>query len=352
MIEIAPLPSFDDLKARLRQLPGPDEAAAEAARGRQAGLTKPAGSLGRLEELAVWLGAWQGREPPRLERVLALVFAGNHGVAARGVSAYPAAVTAQMVANFEAGGAAINQLCKVARAELAVVPLDLERPTGDFCIEPAMTEAECLDALDRGIAVRAVRLWISWRSARWASATPRRPRRSAPRCTAGRRPGGPARAPGLDPHGVAHKAAVVGRGLTRHAEAFRDPLEVLRRLGGREIAAIAGAILAARMQRIPVLLDGFVAGAAAAVLHALTPDALDHAQAAHLSAEPGHARLLERLKLRPLLQLDMRLGEASGAALAVLLCRAALACHTGMATFAEAGVSTGVGNLSNCGGAG
>jgi nicotinate-nucleotide--dimethylbenzimidazole phosphoribosyltransferase len=132
---------------------------------------------------------------------------------------------------------------------------------------------------------------------------------------------------------------VVGRALTRHAEAFGDPLEVLRRVGGREIAALAGAVLAARAYGVPVLLDGFVAGAAAAVLHALAPDALAHVHAAHLSAEPGHVRLLERLQLRPLLQLDMRLGEASGAALGVLLCRAALACHTGMATFAEAGVS-------------
>ena len=152
MVEIAPLKSFDDLRARLGQLPGPNEAAAQAARAHQAELVKPRGSLGRLEELAVWLAAWQGRQPPRLERTLVLVFAGNHGVAARGVSAYPPEVTAQMVANFEAGAAAINQLCGVAGAELAVVPLELERPTGDFCVGPAMSETECLDALNRGMA--------------------------------------------------------------------------------------------------------------------------------------------------------------------------------------------------------
>ena len=266
------------------------------------------------------------------------MFAGNHGVAARGVSAYPAAVTAQMVENFEAGGAAISQLCRVGQAALGVVPLDLERTTNDFCIGPAMTEAECLDALNRGIAAVPSGLDLLAVGEMGIGNTTA----AAAICAA--LYGGPAAwwtgpGTGLDPHGVAHKAAVVGRGLTRHAGAFRDPLEVLRRLGGREIAAMAGAILAARMQRIPVLLDGFVAGAAAAVLHALEPHALAHAQAAHLSAEPGHARLLECLKLRPLLQLDMRLGEASGAALGVLLCRAALACHTGMATFAEAGVS-------------
>jgi nicotinate-nucleotide--dimethylbenzimidazole phosphoribosyltransferase len=338
MIEIAPLASFDDLKERLGQLSGPDEEAAAAARRRQARLTKPPGSLGRLEELALWLAAWQGREPPRLERVRVLVFAGNHGVAAHGVSAYPPAVTAQMVENFEAGGAAINQLCRVADARLAVVALDLDRPTGDFCIQPAMTKAECLDALNRGLAAVPPDLDLLAVGEMGIGNT------TVAAAVGAALYGGPAAwwtgpGTGLDRHGVARKAAVVGRALTRHAEAFRDPLEVLRRLGGREIAAIAGAILAARLRRVPVLLDGFVSGAAAAVLHALAPDALAHAQAAHRSAEPGHARLLERLDLQPLLALDMRLGEASGAALAILLCRAALACHTGMATFAQAGVS-------------
>jgi nicotinate-nucleotide--dimethylbenzimidazole phosphoribosyltransferase len=338
MIGIPPVASFDDLRARLRQLPGPDEAAATAARARQAELTKPPGSLGRLEELAVWLAAWQGRDPPALERVLVLVFAGNHGVVTRGVSAYPAEVTWQMVENFAAGGAAINQLCRVAGAQLAVMPLDLEHPTGDFCIEPAMSTAECLDALNRGMAALPRDLDLLALGEMGIGNT------TAAATIAAALFGGPAvwwtgPGAGLDRHGVAHKAAVVGRALTRHAEAFRDPLEVLRRVGGREIAAMAGALLAARAYRVPVLLDGFVAGAAAAILHALAPDALDHARAAHLSAEPGHARLLERLHLSPLLQLDMRLGEASGAALALLLCRAALACHTGMATFAEASVS-------------
>ena len=338
MIEIAPFASFDDLRARLRQLPRPDAAAAEAARAHQAELTKPPGALGRLEDLAIWLAAWQGRHPPTLERVLVLVFAGNHGVAARGISAYPPEVTAQMVENFEAGGAAINQLCRVAHADLAVVPLELERPTGDFCIEPAMGEAECLTALNRGMASVAPDLDLLALGEMGIGNT------TAAAAIGAALYGGPAMwwtgpGSGLDRHGVAHKAAVVGRALTRHAEAFRDPLEVLRRVGGREVAALAGAMLAARAHRVPVLLDGFVAGAAAAILHALSPDALAHAQAAHLSTEPGHARLLERLALRPLLQLDMRLGEASGAALAIPLCRAAVACHTGMATFAEAGVS-------------
>ena len=176
-----------------------------------------------------------------------------------------------------------------------MVPLELERPTGDFCVGPAMSETECLDALNRGMAALPDQGWTYWRSARWASATP--PSAAAIGAALF---GGPANwwtgpGSGLDKHGVAHKVAVVGRGLTRHAEAFRDPIEVLRRLGGREIAAMAGAIVAARAHRVPVLLDGFVAGAAAALLHALSPVALAHTQAAHLSAEPGHARLLERL---------------------------------------------------------
>jgi nicotinate-nucleotide--dimethylbenzimidazole phosphoribosyltransferase len=338
MIEIAPLASFDDLRARLRQLPPAHAAAAEAARAREAELTKPRGSLGRLEELAVWLAAWQGHDPPQLERVLVAVFAGNHGVVARGVSAYPAEVTAQMVQNFQAGGAAINQLCGVARAQLAVVPLELERPTGDFCIEPAMSETECLSGLNCGLAAVPPDLDLLALGEMGIGNT------TAAAAVGAALYGGAAAwwagpGSGLDKHGVAHKAAVVGRALTRHAEAFRDPLEVLRRVGGREIAALAGAMVAARVYRVPVLLDGFVAGAAAAVLHALSPDAVAHTRAAHLSAEPGHVRLLERLQLKPLLQLDMHLGEASGAALAILLCRAALACHAGMATFAEAGVS-------------
>jgi nicotinate-nucleotide--dimethylbenzimidazole phosphoribosyltransferase len=254
------------------------------------------------------------------------------------VSAYPAAVTAQMVANFAAGGAAINQLCRVASAALTVVPLDLDRSTADFCVRPAMTEAECVEALARGSAALAPDLDLVAVGEMGIGNTTS----AAALCAAlyggeGASWAGPGT--GLDAEGVARKAAVIDLALEHHQAALADPLEVLRRLGGREIAAMVGAILTARERRIPVLLDGVVAGAAAAVLHALAPDALDHCQAAHRSAEPAHGRLLDKLGLRPLLDLDMRLGEASGAALAILLCRAALACHTGMATFADAGVS-------------
>ena len=253
------------------------------------------------------------------------------------MSAYPATVTAQMVANFAAGGAAINQLCRTAGAELSVVPLDLDRPTADFCAAAAMSEAECLDALNRGIAALGDLDLLAVGEMGIANTTS-----AAALCAAlhgGEAASWAGPGTGLDADGVARKAATIEQALGRHRHALGDPLEVLRRLGGREIAALAGAILAARLRRIPVLLDGFVATAAAAVLQAITADALDHCQAAHRSAEPAHGRLLEKLGLRPLLDLDMRLGEASGAALAILLCRAALACHTGMATFADAGVS-------------
>jgi len=338
MTDPPPLLRLDDLRRRLAQLPAADGDAAAAAGRRQARLTKPAGALGRLEDLAIWLAAWQGREPPRLERVAALVFAGNHGVAAQGVSAYPPEVTAQMVANFEAGGAAINQLCRAAEAALEVVALDLDRPTADFTRAPAMSEGACLDSLNQGIKAVPQHLDLLAVGEMGIGNTTSA---AAIACALfGGVPGdwaGPGT--GLDAEGLARKAAVIEQAVACHRDALGDPIEVLRRLGGREIAALAGAILAARERRIPLLLDGYVTGAAAAVLHGLSPDTLAHARAAHRSAEPGHARLLERLGLRPLLALDMRLGEASGAALAILLCRAALACHTGMATFDQAGVS-------------
>lgn len=332
------LAALDDVKRLLGQLPEPDAAAADAARARQDLLTKPKGALGRLEDLAAWLAAWQGRDPPQLAQVRIVVFAGNHGVAARGVSAYPASVTAQMVANFEAGGAAINQLAHVADAALDVVTLDLDCPTCDFTQAPAMSEAACLDAFNRGMAAIPPGVDLLVPGEMGIGNTTVAAALAAALC------GGPAAAwtgagTGLDGDGVRRKSEVIEAALARHRSAAGDPLELLCRLGGREVAALAGAILAARRARVPVLLDGYVTAAAAAILHALSANALAHVRAAHVSAEPGHRRLLERLGLVPLLDLEMRLGEASGGALAILLCRAALACHAGMATFDQAGVS-------------
>ncbi len=331
--------SFAAIRDLIARMPAVDEAARSRAAEREDQLTKPPDALGRLEALTGWLAGWQGRHPPRLERVLSLVFAGNHGVAARGVSAFPAEVTVQMVANFEAGGAAINQLSAFAGAELAVHALELARPTADFTQAPAMAEEECLAAFRTGFEAVPVDCdLIALGEMGIANTT------VAAAIAAGLFGGraldwtGPGT--GLDADGIAHKAAVIEAGLARHGDALGDPLEVLRRLGGREIAALAGAILAARMHRVPVLLDGYVVGAAAAVLQALDDSALAHCQAAHRSAEPAHRAMLERLRLAPLLDLGMRLGEASGAALAIPIVRAALAAHLGMATFAEAGVAT------------
>ena len=329
--------SLADLRARLADLPAGDDSAAAAIATRQSRLTKPQGSLGRLEELVAWLGRWQGRETPRLDDVSVLVFAGNHGVVARGVSAYPASVTAQMVANFERGGAAINQICKSVGASLRVIPLNLDAPTADFTEREAMTEAEFVEAVAAGYDSMPARADLVCLGEMGIGNTT-----SASALAAALLGGGgerwAGRGTGLDDAGLARKRAVIDAGLTRHQTHHADPLTASMIFGGRELAAILGATLAARRHGIPVLLDGFVATAAAAPLARLKPGALDHAQVAHCSAEAGHRGLCAELGMRPILDLDMRLGEGSGAALSVSVLRAALACHLGMATFDEAGV--------------
>ena len=312
-----------------------DDTAAEAARARQNSLTKPPGSLGRLEDLAVFMAGWQGRARPRLDRAQALVFAGNHGIVAQGVNPFPAEVTALMVANFQAGGAAINQLCRVAGADLSVVPLDLDRPTGDFTQGPALDEAEVQAAMqagakavdpeadvlilgEMGIGNSTVAAII----AAWAF-------------------GGRAEdwvGPGTGAEGeiLSNKHRAVTEGLALHAP--ETAREALAAFGGREQAAICGAVLRARDLRIPVILDGFICTAAAGILTRDDPEALAHCLIGHESAEPGHRRLIAALAMQPVLSLDMRLGEGSGAAVALMVLRAAIACHDGMATFAEAGI--------------
>jgi nicotinate-nucleotide--dimethylbenzimidazole phosphoribosyltransferase len=330
--------SLAALRTACLDLPKGDAASAEAVRRREAQLTKPAGSLGRLEDLVLWLAHWQGTSRPRLDRVEILVFAGNHGVAAQGISAFPPEVTAQMVANFAKGGAAINQLARVAGAKLRVLPLSLERPTADFTQTPAMNEGEFLGAVQAGYEAVAPEadlvcvgeMGIGNTTAAAALAAALFGRGAARWAGIGT---------GLDEAGLARKRAVIEGALAMHRAIFADPLGTAAALGGRELAAILGAVLAARHRSIPVLLDGFVATAAAAPLKKLNPGALDHATAAHVSAESGHRHLLEELGLSPLLSLGMRLGEASGTAVAVLVLRAAVACHLGMATFADAGVS-------------
>jgi len=330
--------SFSALRSACLDLPSGNAAASAAVARRETTLTKPPGSLGRLEELVGWLAHWQGRASPRLQDVEILVFAGNHGVIARGVSAYPAEVTAQMVANFAAGGAAINQLARSAGADLRVVPLALERPTADFTQAPALSEQEFLAAVAAGYNAVAPKCELLCLGEMGIGNTT-----AAAGLAAALFGGGGARwagrGTGIDDEGLARKRHAIDDALARHAAVLHDPLAVAAAFGGRELAAILGATLAARRRRIPVVLDGFVCTAAVAPLAKLRADTLAHALSSHVSAEAGHRMLLEELHLHPLLALDMRLGEASGAALAVLILRAALACHTGMATFAEAGVS-------------
>jgi nicotinate-nucleotide--dimethylbenzimidazole phosphoribosyltransferase len=330
--------SFSALRAACLDLPSGHPAASAAAAQREDRLTKPPRSLGRLEELVAWLAHWQGHAPPCLQHVEVLVFAGNHGVTRQGVSAYPAEVTAQMVANFSAGGAAINQLARAAGAQLRVVPLALDKPTADFTENPALSEPDFLAAVAAGYqAVAADCDLICLGEMGIGNTTAAAAIAAALFGGGGGRWAG--RGTGVDDDGLARKRDVIDRALARHATVRHDPLAVAAALGGRELAAILGATLAARRQNIPVLLDGFVCTAAVAPLYKLRTDTLAHALAGHVSAEAGHRMLLDELKLRPLVDLDMRLGEASGAAVALLILRAALACHTGMATFAEAGVS-------------
>lgn len=329
--------SLDALRSACSTLPEGDDAAAGAVADRQMQLTKPPGSLGRLETLAAWLGRWQGRAMPRLDTVSILVFAGNHGVTARSVSAFPASVTAQMVANFSAGGAAINQLSTLINADLVVTELDLDVPTADFTEAPAMNDADFLAAVNAGFAAVAEDTDLVCLGEMGIGNT------TVAAAMAAALFGGDGehwagRGTGVDDDGLKRKREAVDAGLDRHAEILADPLLAAQALGGRELAAMFGAALAARIKRVPVLLDGFVSTAAVAPLAKLAEGGLDHAVIAHASAEAGHRRLAEALGKAPLIDLHMRLGEASGAAVAVPILRAAVACHTGMATFAEAGV--------------
>ncbi len=331
-------PDFAEICRIVGEFADPDAEAFAAAIAREGELTKPAGALGRLEEVTAWVCAWQGRHPPSVEHARVAVFAGNHGVAARGVSAYPSEVTAQMVQNFVAGGAAVNQLTELAGADLRVYEMALEEPTADFTQGPALSEEDCAKAIAYGMmSVEAGVELMALGEMGIGNTTA-----AAAICHAlyGGDPAdwvGPGT--GVEGDALAAKAMAVADGVAANADLLDDPLHILRALGGHEIAAIAGAVIAARLAGVPVLLDGYTCTAAAAVLHAIDPAAIDHCMIGHLSAEPAHLRLCQELDMVPLLALAMRLGEGSGAALAIQIVKAAVACHNGMATFADAGVS-------------
>ncbi len=328
---------FDDIRALLPLMPAASEGCVDDVRARDSQLTKPPGSLGRLEEIVAHMAAWQGRSRPVVQRPVVAIFVANHGVTAQGVSAYPAAVTRAMLENFAAGGAAINQICATYDLGLKVFELALDHPTPDITQEPAFDEAGCaatfafgMEAIAGGsdllcvgemgignttVAAAIYHALYGGEAEHWVG-----------------------RGTGVDDAGLARKVDAVRRAVALNKGNLSDPLEVMRRLGGREIVAIAGAIMAARMERVPVILDGYVATAAAAILHALDPSAIDHCLAGHLSVEGAHGDVLARLGKKPLLELGMRLGEGSGAAMAAGLVKAAIACHQDMATFEQAQV--------------
>ena len=330
---------LDHVRDLMENLPVTDAAAVEGAQARNSQLTKPPGALGRLEDLAIWYAGWRCTARPEISLPQIIVFAGNHGVAAKGVSAFPPEVTEQMVLNFQHGGAAINQLAKTFGAKMDVHALSLEKPTADFTQEPAMTETEVCAAIQIGwdavdpvadlLVVGEMGIGNTTSAAAIGMAL-----------LGGDAADWTGRGTGVEGAALQAKTEVVAAGGALHASKG-DGLGALAALGGRELAAMAGAILRARVLSIPVILDGFICTAAATCLHVTQNGVLDHAVAGHQSDEQAHERMLAALGKKPLLQLGLRLGEASGGALAIGILQAAVACHSGMSTFAEAGVSDG-----------
>ena len=341
----------------LRPCKALDTQALEAARSRQQQLTKPAGSLGQLERVAVQLAGLQGRVKPGLEQLWIAIFAGDHGVVAEGVSAYPQAVTGQMLHNFVSGGAAISVLARQLRARLEVVDLGTVTPglnlpgvrhlnlgagTRNFVEGPAMTQAQGEQALQAGrdSVLRAVEqgseLFIGGEMGIGNTTAA-----SAVACALLDIPVAHLAGPGtgLDAAGVSHKAQVIERALSLHAARRGDALQTLFNLGGFEIAALVGAYLACAQEGVAVLVDGFICSVAALVAVRLNPECRPWLLFGHRGAEPGHRHILHTLEAEPLLDLGLRLGEGSGAALAVPLLRLACDLHGQMATFAEAAVA-------------
>lgn len=331
--------SAADLKKHLNDLPKCSNEYQKRAIDHQNSLTKPLGSLGKLEEVAIWLAGWQKNERPSIKNASCIVFAGNHGVAAKGVSAFPKEVTAQMVENFKNGGAAINQLTEFSGASLNVVSLDIDQPTHDFTLVPAMSEKECVNAIQSGadaviedtdiLLLGEMGIGNTTSAAAVALST-----------FGGKASDWVGYGTGIDEKTYELKKDVVEAAVELHKNDQNNAFDILRTVGGRELAAISGAVLEARIRRIPVILDGFISTSAASVLLKDSDIALEHTLVSHLSVEPGHKMLVEFIKKNPLLNLEMRLGEASGAAVALLIVKAALAAHNGMATFDQAGVSS------------
>jgi nicotinate-nucleotide--dimethylbenzimidazole phosphoribosyltransferase len=329
---------FDDIRNLVKSMPGPDEEALLAVRERDAQLTKPAGSLGKLEEIAEWLAAWSGQKTPKVTRPLVAIFATAHGVAEKGVSAFPSSVNRQMVDNFAAGGAAVNQICRTNDIGLKVFDLAVDMPTPCITEEDAMDEANCAATMAYGMEALAGGIDLICLGEMGIGNT------TVAAAVLNAVLGGTAedwigRGTGVDDAGLARKREAVEAAVAR-LNGEKDPLEILRRIGGREIAAMAGLIIAARLQRVPLIVDGFVTTAAAAVVYAMDPKGLEHCLFAHVSAEAAHRRALDIMEQTALLDFGMRLGEGSGAAIAAGVVKVAAETHAGMATFTDAGVAS------------
>ncbi|GHO84010.1 nicotinate-nucleotide--dimethylbenzimidazole phosphoribosyltransferase [Dictyobacter formicarum] len=345
-----------DLNALIEKITPLDSGSVEQARARQSQLTKPPGSLGRLEEIAVQMAGITRSVVPVVQRRAVVVMAADHGVTAEGVSAYPKDVTPQMVLNFLSGGAAINALARQAQSDVTVVDIgvaaDLEHPnllsrkvrrgTANMAREAAMSQAEVLQAINVGVEVienlaeqgldlvATGEMGIGNTTA--ASALTACFLDVPVEYVTGR-------GTGIDDQQLAHKVRIVEQAITHNAPDAAQPLDVLAKLGGLEIAGLVGVILAAAARHIPSIIDGFISSAAALVACALAPTVRDYLFAGHLSVERGHRLILEKLHLEPLLNLQLRLGEGTGAVLAMHIIEGALRTHQEMATFAEAGVS-------------
>jgi nicotinate-nucleotide--dimethylbenzimidazole phosphoribosyltransferase len=324
----------EPLTAMLRDLPAPDEESRALVSARAAEILRPAGALARLDELAVWMAGWQRTRLPAVTRPVAIVFAADHGVAADGVSAYPADVTAAMLSAFRQGVSSINAMAAIAGARVVAVDCGVGRPTANFRHEPALDQTRFAEAVELGRAAVSdldTDLLVVGEMGIGNTTTAA----AVVACTLG----GSAdewvgAGTGVDAEGRARKVAAVADAQAR-VGVVAHALDALAEVGGAELVALAAAVVEARRRSIPVVLDGYVATAAVLPLALAVPGALDHCVAGHVSAEAGHRRLLERLGLRPLLDLDMRLGEASGAMAAVPLLAMACRLVVDVPTFGE-----------------
>ena len=335
--------NFTEITQILKNLPQPNTKALQTARTREAKLTKPPKSLGTLEQITEWYATWSKYKPithPRLA-----IFAANHGITNQNVSAFPQSVTKQMVANFQTGGAAINQLCGLHNMDLKVYELNLDQPTQDFSQKPAMTEQETCTAIAYGMTCVDENIDIlclgemGIGNTTTAAAINHALFGDTAKIWVGA-------GTGVEGDALQNKINIVEKSVKLHKANMTSALTSLQHVGGFEIAAMLGAIIAARMGQIPVILDGYVCCAAASIAHKLGEEnninLLDHCIVGHLSAENAHAKLCQKINKEPLLNLNMRLGEGSGAAIAFSIVQAAIACHFGMATFEDAGVSEAV----------